>query len=131
MLAVLFFGAASGEYPTFWALPAIGYGASGSQLKSINWPKHLSYIEEQAFANTQFTELTLPSSVYYIADGSFAGCKKHQGYNAIWLMQIYAHAFHNCDRLTQFIAKVVPHQIYVLHESYDAPFYGIASRQHS
>ncbi len=112
------------------SLVAIGYGAFlGSQLKSINWPKHLSYIEEQAFANTQFTELTLPSSVYYIADGSFAGCKKLTKVTMpSGIMQIYAHAFHNCDRLTQFVAKgsTAP-EFMSYYESYDAPFYGIAS----
>ncbi|MGP1549472.1 MAG: leucine-rich repeat protein [Prevotella fusca] len=109
---------------------AIGYGAFlGSQLKSINWPKYLSYIEEQAFANTQFTELTLPSSVYYIADGCFASCKKLTKVTMpSGVMQVYAHAFHNCEQLTQFVAKgsTAP-EFMSYYESYDAPFYGIAS----
>ncbi len=109
---------------------AIGYGAFlGSQLKSINWPKRLSFIDEQAFANTQFTEVTLPSTVYYIADGIFAGCKKLTKVTIpSGVTQVYAHAFSNCTSLATFVAQgsKAP-EIMSYYETYDAPFYGIAS----
>lgn len=57
------------------SLIAIGqYAFAGTQIKSIDLPEHLFYIDDYAFRNcTRLTSITIPHNVSYIGNNPFKG----------------------------------------------------------
>lgn len=105
------------------------YAFCQSSLSKINFPSSITYIGEQGFADTQLSEITLPANMPYIMDGVFAGCTKLTKVTIpSGVEMVFNHAFHNDVNVTSFtcLGATAP-EIDDVYETYDSPFYGIAS----
>lgn len=97
--------------------------AHNEKLSSIHWPKYLQYIRPCAFADTGFTTIEMPDTVwadvdiidvgrrtvpnyYSIGDGAFSNCKNLEKVDlgkSCW--SVYKEAFRGCEQLRTVVVK--------------------------
>ena len=109
-------------------LNTLGFGCfESSNLSEINLdgPDNITFIDEQAFADTRLTEVVLPSSPYYMNDGQFASCTSLTSLTIPeGITEIYPHALNNCTALqTITCLSAVPPTVMDYYDDYDMPFF--------
>lgn len=100
-----------------------------TKISQIDLPNSITFIGEQAFAETYLTEVVIPENVVYIEDGVFANCKQLTTVTIpSSVTTVFNHAFSRCSKLEKVICQgsQAP-TIAPFDESYDSPFYEIAS----
>jgi len=80
----------------------IGYQAFTlcTALKTVNFPKNLTYIGTEAFAGTALTEVTLPEGLKTVATYAFFECKALRTLTMPGITGMTGHAFKSCTALT-------------------------------
>ncbi len=78
-----------------------------SQLKEITFHEGLLEIEQEAFANTSLSNLTLPDSLRVIGCAAFTECDELQSITLPkWLSSVGDGCFANCSSLTEVVIEM-------------------------